>query len=338
MEASRIRVVVIDSNRMNGQAISAALKSQEFHIVYEGCDPAEAITEACRQRADVALIGEHIGGQAATGFELTKKIRGADGKPQPVMILDRSDHASVTRAFRAGARGIFCRSSSLETLYKCILCVSQGQVWASSADLEHLLQALKMPLQLVDASGAALLSNRERDVVEHVSEGLTNREIAKLLGLSENTVKNYIYRIFDKLGISSRVELVLYTASQFMQRYSQGEHCQNPFEASGDESQMFRWCSQAVERFTVFQYLLGELYREGKGVSPDAKAAYMWFRIAESVSETMKHRSRAAQLELERELTEQQLADATQQAADWVQKQQRGQNQGKRQLENPRVA
>jgi DNA-binding NarL/FixJ family response regulator len=307
---------------MNGQAISAALKSHNFQVVYAGCDAADAAAEAARQQVDVALIGEHLAGRHGTGFELTEKIRDAHGKPQVVMILDQSDGESVTRAFRAGARGIFCRNSSLETLSKCIVCVNQGQLWASSSELEHLLDALKVPLRLVNATGAELLSRREREVVQRISEGLTNREIAGFLGLSENTVKNYIYRIFDKLGISSRVELVLYAASQFMQRSSECEHCQNPVDNPGQESTMFRWYCKAVERFSLVQYLLGEMYREGRGVSADPKAAYMWFRIAEKICATMKDRSHEAQLELERELTPKQLAEAAQEATNWLRRQQ----------------
>jgi DNA-binding CsgD family transcriptional regulator len=66
------------------------------------------------------------------------------------------------------------------------------------------------PIRLVDSGGEAILSKREQDVVRCVAEGLSNREIASCLGLTEHTVKNYLFRIFDKLGVSSRVEVVLY--------------------------------------------------------------------------------------------------------------------------------
>ncbi len=66
------------------------------------------------------------------------------------------------------------------------------------------------PMKLVDSRGEALLSKREQDVVRCVAEGLSNREIASRLKLTEHTVKNYLFRIFDKLGVSSRVEVVLY--------------------------------------------------------------------------------------------------------------------------------
>jgi DNA-binding CsgD family transcriptional regulator len=66
---------------------------------------------------------------------------------------------------------------------------------------------------MIDAKGAILLSRREQEVVRCVAEGLSNREIAQRLGLTEHTVKNYLFRIFDKLGVSKRVEVVLYAYS-----------------------------------------------------------------------------------------------------------------------------
>jgi DNA-binding NarL/FixJ family response regulator len=127
------------------------------------------------------------------------------------MLLDAPDRNSVVEAFRAGARGVFCRTESLKSLSKCIRCVHDGQVWANSNELRFLLDALSqaMSTRIVGAAGVSL-SKRERDVVQCVSEGLSNREIAHRLTLTEHTVKNYLFRIFDKLGVSSRVEVVLY--------------------------------------------------------------------------------------------------------------------------------
>jgi DNA-binding NarL/FixJ family response regulator len=131
------------------------------------------------------------------------------------MLLDVSERTQVIEAFRAGARGVFSRSESLKSLAKCIHCVNVGQVWANSKELRYLLEALgeALPMRVIDARGAALLSRREQEVVRCVAEGLSNREIAQRLGLTEHTVKNYLFRIFDKLGVSKRVEVVLYAYS-----------------------------------------------------------------------------------------------------------------------------
>jgi len=118
----------------------------------------------------------------------------------------------VIDAFRSGAHGVIFRDEPLETLSKCIHAVHQGQVWANSQHLGYLLETLAQvkPLRLQDARGTNLLSPREERVVHLVAEGLTNRQISTELELSEHTVRNYLFKIFDKLGVSTRVELVLY--------------------------------------------------------------------------------------------------------------------------------
>ena len=110
-----------------------------------------------------------------------------------IVVINSGDREVVVNAFRSGARGLFCFADyPFRLLCKCILSVHQGQVWANSEKL---------------------LTPREEQVVALVADGLSNREIAQELGLSEHTVKKYLFRIFDKLGISSRVELVLYAFS-----------------------------------------------------------------------------------------------------------------------------
>jgi DNA-binding NarL/FixJ family response regulator len=132
------------------------------------------------------------------------------------MLLDSRDRELVIDAFRFGARGVVFRDEPLETLCKCIHAVHKGQVWANSEQLGFLLGALStsLPTHLQDARGSNILSKREEDVVKLVAEGMTNREVSRQLTLSEHTVRNYLFRIFEKLGISSRVELVLYCLQQ----------------------------------------------------------------------------------------------------------------------------
>jgi DNA-binding NarL/FixJ family response regulator len=101
-------------------------------------------------------------------------------------------------------------------LTRCVHRVHEGQLWISGAQLEFLLETLAQApaTRIVDTRGANLLSRREQDVVRWLAEGNTNREIARKLNLSENTVKNYLFHIFNKLGVSSRVEVIIYAASQ----------------------------------------------------------------------------------------------------------------------------
>jgi DNA-binding NarL/FixJ family response regulator len=133
-----------------------------------------------------------------------------------VILLDSYDREVVVNAFRSGARGLFCFSQyPFRLLCKCIHSVYRGQVWADSEQMQFVIESLSQvpSLHMVNSRGIRLLTPREEQVVALVADGLSNREVASELRLSEHTIKKYLFRIFDKLGISSRVELVLYDLS-----------------------------------------------------------------------------------------------------------------------------
>jgi DNA-binding NarL/FixJ family response regulator len=211
-----IRVLAADSTRMNSQLLAAALeRDKRFQLLEPVSEAAAIIAAVAQDKPAVVALSVQLDDDPRKGFAVARELRIISPATQVVMLLDTSDRSQVVEAFRSGARGVFSRSESLKLLAKCIYCVSQGQVWANSGELRYLLEALgeAMPLRVIDSKGAALLSRREQEVVRCVAEGLSNREIAQRLGLTEHTVKNYLFRIFDKLGVSKRVEVVLYAYS-----------------------------------------------------------------------------------------------------------------------------
>jgi DNA-binding NarL/FixJ family response regulator len=209
-------VLAADSTRMNSQLLAAALERDKRFLVLAPVSDGKAIVAAVvKERPSVVVVSAELDDNPRKGFEVVRELHAVRPETRVVMLLDASERGQVVEAFRAGARGVFCRSESLKSLAKCIHCVDQGQVWANSKELRYLLEALgeALPMRVIDARGAALLSRREQEVVRCVAEGLSNREIAQRLGLTEHTVKNYLFRIFDKLGVSKRVEVVLYAYS-----------------------------------------------------------------------------------------------------------------------------
>ena len=122
-----------------------------------------------------------------------------------------SSRALIIEAFRSGADGVFCRNSPFDLLWKSLDAIVQGEVWANSAELRYVLDEFrKAPKPLtIDPVVEQRLTRREADVAREAVEGLSNREIGRRLGLAEHTVKYYLFKIFDKLGVSNRVELVL---------------------------------------------------------------------------------------------------------------------------------
>ncbi len=221
----KIRIVVADTNLLSCRLLSESLESQpQFQVLASVVDN-EGLIESLRQLSpDIALISAHLQEGALTGLTRLREIRKQFANLHVIVLLDRSDPEQIVQAFRAGARGVFCRSESEpKILYKCINRVFEGQIWADTAQLGYVLEALSKESTTLAAAGNSnsMLTAREKDVVRLVAEGLGNREIAQQLKLSEHTVKNYLFRIFEKLGFSNRVELVLYAIAHLSQRSSE---------------------------------------------------------------------------------------------------------------------
>jgi DNA-binding NarL/FixJ family response regulator len=215
--SSSIRVLITDSTRMGSQLLADALRRHsQFEIVAVCASADETLAALATATPDVAIISLKLDEQPTKGLDVCRQIRLAHADCKAILLLESSKRDAILGAFSAGAKGVFCRTESVETLRKCILAVNVGQVWANNNELLFLLDAFAdaAPPRLTDAQGAVLLSKRQQDIVRCITEGLSNREIAERLKLSEHTVKNYIFRIFDKLGVSTRVEMVLYAFSQ----------------------------------------------------------------------------------------------------------------------------
>lgn len=214
---SVITITIADSNFMASRLLCEQLKRQSaFAVVACVMDHDSLVKSVKQNKCDVALISAELQGGALSGIAALREVHEADAELRPILLCDHPDSQLVVEGFRAGARGVFSRCNfQFATLCKCIRRVREGQVWVGNVEMEYVLNALMQgrPLRVVNPDGISLLSRREEEVMRLVAEGLANREIADLLELSEHTVKNYLFHIFDKLGISNRVELVLYAVT-----------------------------------------------------------------------------------------------------------------------------
>jgi DNA-binding NarL/FixJ family response regulator len=181
-------------------------------------DCAAALATVTRVKTDVALISSNLQDGPGKGLSLVSQLHTKRPDIRSVILLDRADRQSTVDAFRAGARGVLSRGAGLAALPKCVHRVSESQIWASSDELGYLLDTFVQttPARTLSNSCCKLLTPREQAVVQLVADGLSNREIATQLKLSQHTVKNYLFRVFDKIGVSSRVELVLCALSSPM--------------------------------------------------------------------------------------------------------------------------
>jgi len=210
----RISVLIITGDHMTSELLRNAFAHGRsgFSVETITGSSQQIISGLAARRADVALISEDLQDGPLAGVKVLESLHTSQGPPA-IMLLQDCKPEGVIEAFRGGARGIFYRTRSLKDLPKCIRTVHNGQIWASNDDLEHLVRALAAgTLRMESPKGMALLTPREAEVVRLIAGGLRNREIAQALNVKEHSVSNYIYRIFEKLGVSSRVELVLYAS------------------------------------------------------------------------------------------------------------------------------
>jgi two-component system nitrate/nitrite response regulator NarL len=214
----RIRVLIADETSMGCQLLKNALTRFRFKFDVVAC--ATTCSEIAEYMSvtpvDVAIVSETLHGGTFEGFQALSEIRASFPAVRAIMLLKLAPRDLVVDAFRAGAKGVVCKTEPIGVLCKCIQTVHKGQIWANTDQLHFILEALIMltPLRVVNSKGRCLLAQREDDVANLVAEGMTNRQIAEKLGVAEHTVSNYLFRIYEKLGISSRVELVLYVLKQ----------------------------------------------------------------------------------------------------------------------------
>jgi DNA-binding NarL/FixJ family response regulator len=212
-----ISALFANPNQLTRELVMTALnRHQQFRVVATPTTAQEVLDAVQSADVDVALISATLADGPLSGLAVLRQVCECSPEVKSVILLDCSERHLVTDAFRAGAKGVFCLAqSSFKLLRRCVEQVHAGQIWANSSELAEVVEALSRlaPMRVVNADGMRLLTNREEEVVHLVAEGLQNREIATKLKLSEHTVKNYLFHIFDKLGVSSRVELVLYAVS-----------------------------------------------------------------------------------------------------------------------------
>jgi two-component system, NarL family, nitrate/nitrite response regulator NarL len=211
----KLRVLVADGTMLTSRLIADALR-RDRKLSITDAENNPVVATASVVEPHVIILSEALEGTSGRGFEVLTELRATAAPSRVIMLLDSPQRELVVEAFRRGARGVFCRSEPLVMLSRCVHRVYEGQLWISGSQVEYLLGTLdEAPAtRLVNAQGTVLLSSREQDVTRCLAAGLTNREIARELKISPNTVKNYLFRIFNKLGVSSRVEVVIYAASQ----------------------------------------------------------------------------------------------------------------------------
>lgn len=212
-----IDILIADSSRMQSQLLISALRRRpEFNVAACQMETASMLRAVAQKVPQILLLSMTTPLGTSETVATLRRIHLSYPDISKVLLVETVDRELVVNAFRSGVRGIFCiADSNLRLLRKCLLRVAEGQIWANTEQLNYILELIsEVPsLRVLNSNGENLLTPREEQVVALVAEGLSNRDVAGELNLSEHTVKKYLFRIFEKLGISSRVELVLYVVN-----------------------------------------------------------------------------------------------------------------------------
>jgi two-component system, NarL family, nitrate/nitrite response regulator NarL len=203
------RVLIVDRDSMSGDLLASALR--ETHQA-TAVRPAELMRSLASTSADLVVIASEFNHCRKNGFELADFVARDYPNILIVILLSRSTRDGIINAFRFGARGVFSRERPIVEFLECVECVRKGLIWVKGPETKYLLDAFRnIPAPNITAANEdSALTTRELQVVQFAAKGMTNKTIAGELGLSEHTIKNYLSRSFEKLGVSSRVELLFY--------------------------------------------------------------------------------------------------------------------------------
>jgi DNA-binding NarL/FixJ family response regulator len=203
-----IRIVTADDHPIFRDGLRRLLDAEPgFTVVGEACTGREAVERVAALSPDILLLDLSM--PDGSGLEVMRAIdRTSDVRV--ILLTVSAEKREIVEALQLGARGLMLKDAATATLPKCIRAVMAGEYWLGRNRISDIVEALRELRAAPPSSPAQTLTPAERRVVAAVASGATNRDIAAELQLSEQTVKNYMSHIFDKLGVSNRLELALY--------------------------------------------------------------------------------------------------------------------------------
>ena len=205
----KIRVFLLDDHAVFRQGLSELFRQENDLVVAgEAGNVKDAVPLLARIKPDILLLDLRLPG--ADGLELLPQMRELSPETRTIVLTGSEEERDVVEAMRLGAHGYVLKHSPTAMILKSIRLVAEREIWLDSRHLQIVLRAFQNNAGRARALTAAQLSPREKQITQLVVSGCKNKQIAHQLSISEKTVKNHLSNIFDKLGVSDRLELVLY--------------------------------------------------------------------------------------------------------------------------------
>ena len=211
-----VRILIADDHPIFRDGLKRLLESEGgFKVVGEACDGLEAVKMVRQLKPEIMLLDLAMPGRS--GLEALRDMITDTTSVRVILLTAAAEKEQIVEALQLGARGVVLKDSATQLLLKSIHTVMSGEYWVGRESVSNLVQYLRM---LVQSSGEEArqkkfgLTPRELEIVSAVVAGYANKEIAEYFKISEDTVKHHLSNIFDKLGVSTRLELALFAVNQ----------------------------------------------------------------------------------------------------------------------------
>jgi DNA-binding NarL/FixJ family response regulator len=208
MTSRPIRVLIADDHQMFREGLRRLLETEaDIKVVGEACDGNEVLRLVADVPADILLLDLSM--PRASGFDALQRLSELGATIRTIVVTGVDDREQVVRAIRLGARGVIVKDTPVDLLARSIRQVAQGQYWIGHERMADLLDSIKGEAAPV-ARPVETLTRRELQIIAAVVQGETNKGVGQQLGVSDKTVKNHLSAIYDKLGVSTRLELAMF--------------------------------------------------------------------------------------------------------------------------------